>query len=251
MLLDLVSFNVRCCDDKDGNSIDERAPRLEKLLHQISADVLTFQEIRPKWVPEIERIFSKDYEIFLCYRSQEKPEGLITLWKKERFNCLEKGFFWLSDTPEVESRGWDEKYDCPRICSYALLKEKGSEQTFLAMNTHFGFGDTCQLKSVDLIKKYRNRFSDVKAFVAGDFNMLPQSPAHIEIQRNFVDANQVTIRDRRATFHNYHPAPDQIFHIDYIFCDQRIFPKTFKILDGDVDGKYPSDHFGIYSQLFL
>ena len=59
MIIDFVSLNVRCCDDPNGNSIEERAPRLKQILAPLFADVITLQEIRPKWVPEIEKYFSK------------------------------------------------------------------------------------------------------------------------------------------------------------------------------------------------
>ena len=251
MNIDYVSFNLRCCDDPDGNSIAERAPRLDAILAPSDSDVIAFQEIRPKWVPEINRYFSLKYDMFLCYRSVEKPEGLVTLWKKDRFSCVEQGHFWFSDTPEMESLGWDEKYHCPRICSYCVLKELSSEEAFLVMNTHFGFGDNGQMKSVNLINSYRKRFSELKTILSGDFNMLPNSPAHLELQKIFTDVNEVTARDRRATYHAYAPSPDQISHIDYIFTTEDIVPKSFRILDEAVQGKFPSDHFGIYSQLFL
>jgi len=251
MILDFVSFNVRCCDDPNGNSIAERSPRLKKVLDPIGADVIAFQEVRPKWATEIEKIFSEEYGVFLCYRSAEKPEGLVTLWKKERFDCLDRGHFWFSDTPEKESFGWDEKYHCPRICSYAVIKDKGSGGSFLVMNTHFGFGDEGQLKSVQLIKEYRDRFSVHKMILAGDFNMLPGSPAHRALMALFSDANELTARDRRATYHAYSPSAEQISHIDYIFCDRDVLPKSFRILDESVDGKFPSDHYGICSRLFL
>ena len=250
-VLDFVSFNIRCCDDPDGNSIEERAPRLSKVLEPLNADIITFQEVRPKWVPEIKKYFADQYEIFLSYRSEEKPEGLISLWKKERFSCVEKGHFWFSDTPNEESLGWDEKYHCPRICSYSVLQEKGSGVSFLVMNTHFGFGDRCQTRSVKMIKDFRERFERFRTIVAGDFNMNPSSLGYKEMVKIFVDANEVTARDRRATYHAYAPSPDQQTHIDYIFCDQQVLPESFRILDDRVNGKFPSDHFGIYARLLL
>lgn len=249
MRLNVVSFNLRCCDDPDGNSIAERAPRLQKILEPLNADVFAFQEIRPKWVSKLNDMFSEHYEMFLCYRSKEKPEGLMTLWKRERFSCEERGHFWFSDTPNEESLGWDEKYHCPRICSYTVLREKESGIRFLMMNTHFGFGERCQTKSVDLIRSHRNRFSELKAFIAGDFNMLPETPGHLAIQEFFVDANAVTVCDRRSTFHAYDPSVPRKQHIDYLFCDPAILPQNFRILDESVGGNFPSDHFGIFATI--
>lgn len=251
MKMKFISFNLRCCDDPDENSIAERAPRLKSVLSPLNADVIAFQEIRPKWVPEIERDYSDRYDIFLAYRSVEKPEGLITLWNKEKFVCLDKGHFWFSDTPNRESLGWDEKYHCPRICSYVQLTEKGSGESFLVLNTHFGFGDTCQTKSARMIKAFCNSFPNLCAIVGGDFNMNPSSLGYREMAEHFIDANAATVMDRRSTYHGYHPSPEQTSHIDYIFCDRRIVPQNFRIIDGAPDGKYPSDHFGIYSDLLL
>ena len=251
MKLEIISFNVRCCDDPNGHSIEERAPRLKSILDPISADVILLQEIRPKWVPEIECDYSDRYDMVLCYRSKEKPEGLITLWKKDRFTISDRGLFWFSDTPDHESMGWDEKYNCPRICSYVVLKEKVSGESFLAMNTHFGFGDNGQIKSVELIREYRNRFANLKAFVAGDFNMTRKDRAYSVMTKHFYDVNEATARDLRDTFHNYDPSVKRNTHIDFIFCDRKISAKSFRILDETVNGKFPSDHFGIYSELLL
>ena len=251
MELRLISFNVRCCDDPDGNSIEERAPRLKKVVAPVDADVIALQEIRPKWVPEIQSIFGKDYETYLCYRSQDKPEGLITLWKKDRFECRDKGLFWFSETPDRESLGWDEKYHCPRICSYAVLREMGSGVSFLMMNTHFGFGGDGQVKSAKLINQYRNRFPNMKAIVCGDFNMTHQSLGYQTMTEKFTDVNAVTVNDRRATYHAYAPSPEQSTHIDFFFCDKNVVPLDFSFLDATVDGKYPSDHFGICTTLLL
>lgn len=251
MKLDLISFNIRCCDDPDGHSIAERAPRLQKIVSPVDADVIAFQEIRPKWVPEIETRFLNDYDMYLCYRSETKPEGLITLWKKDRFECSERGFFWFSDTPNEESLGWDEKYHCPRICSYVVLKEKGTDSAFLMMNTHFGFGENCHLKSVELIRSFRSAYEDLPAFIAGDFNMLPMSSGHLAMQKYFVDVNGATLNDRRTTFHGYDPSVSRQQHIDYIFCDPDIKGCNFRFLDAAIDGKFPSDHFGIAAELIF
>lgn len=251
MYVKFLSFNLRCCDDPDRNSIVERALRLKTVLAPLSADIMTFQEIRPKWVPEIERDYSDQYECFLAYRSVEKPEGLFTLWKKEKYDCIEKGHFWFSDTPSRESAGWDEKYHCPRICSYVLLKERGNEQAFLVMNTHFGFGDVCQTKSAKMIKAFSSRYPNCNTVIGGDFNMTPSSLGYKEMVERYIDSNAVTAADRRATYHAYDPSPEQTAHIDYIFCDRKVTPRSFRIIDDAVDGKYPSDHFGICSELYL
>ena len=84
-------------------------------------------------------------------------ESSPILWKKDKFELLDKGNFWLSDTPEVESRGWDELYNCWRMCEYVILKHIESGKIFTHMNTHYGFGDNGQVKSSKLIYEYSQK----------------------------------------------------------------------------------------------
>ena len=131
MHLKVISFNIRCCDDKDGHSIPERAPRLHAAIAPRNPDLIGLQEYRPAWEAHIEKYFGEEYEIFNKYRSTESPESAPILWKRDQFTCLDKGYFWLSDTPDVESRGWDERYHCHRICEYVLLQDRESGKSFV------------------------------------------------------------------------------------------------------------------------
>ena len=117
----VVSFNIRHCDDKDGNSVSERAPRLSRIVLPYDADVIGFQEYSEAWVEYINKDFSDEYEIFNKWRAKSNHESAPILWKKNKFKCIDKGFFWLSDTPEKESRGWDERFNCYRICQWVIL----------------------------------------------------------------------------------------------------------------------------------
>lgn len=246
MELKVVSFNIRCCDDKDGHSIEERAPRLKAILDPIEPDVIGFQECRRQWEQILPEDYGKKYEIFLKHRGD--VESIPILWKKDKFNCLKKGYFWLSDTPEEQSKGWDELYDCYRICMYAVLEEKASGRRFTFMNTHFGFGDKGQCDSAELIYQYSKKLSDYPTFITGDFNMEPNSPAYTAMTSHFTDVNTVTENYDGITFHGYYvygtPA-----HIDYCFTDKSITPLSYTLLDETFDNKYPSDHFGLLLNL--
>ncbi len=247
MDLDIVSFNIRCCDDPDGYSIAQRAPRLEKVIKPYDADIIGLQEYRPVWEKYISHSFLKEYDIFNKYRSEKKDiESSPILWKKDKFDCIKTGFFWLSDTPEVESRGWDEVWNCFRMCVYVILKEKTTGKSFTFMNTHFGFGDKGQVKSAKLIEDYSKKISTLPTLIVGDFNMTPDSPGYKTMTQYFTDVNVATVRDMSATYHGYAPEKNKDMHIDYCFVNGLVKPVTQKIIDDTVDSKYPSDHFGLY-----
>ena len=246
MELKLISFNIRCCDDKDGHSIPERAPRLAEVTKKYDADIIAFQEFTVPWEKEIEK-FYPEYEMFNKYRSVSELEGAPILWKKGEFELLDKGNFWLSDTPEVESRGWDELYNCWRMCEYVILKHIKSGKVFTHMNTHYGFGDKGQVASSKLIYEYSQKISQNPTFVTGDFNMTPESLGYGEMIKHFTDVNSVTANDRRTTYHGYGRVNDS--HIDFCFVDGNIKPVDYKMIDEMVDGKYPSDHYGLLIKL--
>ena len=253
MELKCISFNIRCCDDDNGNSVAERAPRLAAIMPLYDADVIGFQEYRPTtWGIPIQKDYGEQYDMFNKYRNQTIPDELEStpiLWKKDKFECLKTGYFWLSDTPEIESRGWDELFNCYRICIYVILKEKETGCCFTVINTHFGFGDMGQVKSAKLISEYAKRISDYPTIILGDFNMTPDSLGYQEMCRHFTDVNAATSNDFGVTFHGYDPEWEEASHIDYCFVNEKVIAKRQDIMRETIEGKYPSDHYGLYVEV--
>lgn len=249
MQLHVINFNIRFHDDPNCNTVVERALRLHNVISRYAPDILCLQEYRVRWKPFIERYFGSEYEMFNQYRdSSEDSESVPILWRRDKFTCLKTGAFWLSDTPETESPGWDT-WGCYRNCLFAVLKENESGKTFTVMNTHFGFGDDCQVKSANVISDYSKKISAYPTFITGDFNMTPDSAGYSAMTKYFTDVNAVTVNDLRTTYHGYHPEVINDQHIDYCFVNDGITPVMQKILDDLVDGKFPSDHYGILSIL--
>ena len=157
MELNMISFNILCVDAPNGNqiySLSARAPRVRAVVEPRNPDLIGFQEATPAWLELLNRDYGEEYEIYNVYRSESSPESTPIAWKRDKFTCLDKGNRWFSDTPEAESRGWDELFDCPRIFTWALLRENRSGTEFCFINTHFGFGNECQTKSTSLPKRH-------------------------------------------------------------------------------------------------
>ena len=250
MKLKTMSFNIRGRDDPNGNSVAERAPRLHDIISRYDPDLLGLQEYRPTWDEHFCHRFLGEYDMYNQYRTDEGTlESSPLLWKKERFELEKRGSFWLSDTPDVMSGGWDEKYNVNRICSYVILKEKKSGKQFCFMNTHFGFGDNCQTKSAKLIYEYSKKISDLPTFCTGDFNMTDDSAGYKEITKFFTDLNKVTANEGGCTYHGYAPEKHNSSPIDFIFIDGKIHPVDFKIIREKADDKFPSDHYGIIGEI--
>ena len=83
MEIKVISFNIRCANDGDGNSIEERAPRLARVTAPYDADVIGLQEYTPMWEEYIHRHFCEKYELFNQYRTDTGwLESAPILWKK-------------------------------------------------------------------------------------------------------------------------------------------------------------------------
>ena len=89
----IVSFNIRCVGDPNGNSVKERAERLKTVLDKYDAELIGFQESTPEWYEFIKRDYGEKYEMFNRYRDTDHLESAPILWNKERFSCIDKGYF--------------------------------------------------------------------------------------------------------------------------------------------------------------
>ena len=262
MSLKIVSFNICCGGGPDGHSLPECAPRVIEVLRRRDPDIIGFQEVTPRWFELLDSYINDNgYEVFNMYRAESNKESTPLLWKKDKFDCLDKGYFWLSDTPEVESKGWDE-YGCHRICMWAKLVEKATGKVFVAANTHFGFGDKCQTDSARLVLSRVTNLGTDSVFVTADYNFNREMLGYKEMTKDFVDVTLVTTGDTTPTYHGYNLAnamtdeeirvTGKTFggHIDFCFANPKgITPIYGKVLRENFDGKFPSDHNAVYFEL--
>ncbi len=262
MSIKILSFNICCSGNREGHSLPERAPRVISVIDKYDPDLIGFQEVTPRWIELLGQYFEdKGYEVFNKYRGENDRESTPMLWKKDRFECLDKGYFWLSDTPEVESRGWDT-LNHPRICMWAKLKDLTTGQVFVYANTHFGFSDLCHSESAHLVLDRVSSHNTDSVFVTADYNFYKDSVGYKEMTKLFVDVTAVTTGDKSATFHNYDPAnaltDDELKtsgktyggHIDFCFANPNgIIPISGKVYRDHFDGKFPSDHNPVLFEL--
>lgn len=247
-MIKLITFNIKC-GGKDIYSIDHRAPLLKTVLDKYDADIIGFQEATPNWMEHIEEDYGAEYEIFNKYRSRNNFESTPILWRKSRFDCLDKGYFWLSDTPDIDAECWDT-WGCNRICMWVKLYDKQEGKTMTFFNTHYGFGDENQIKSGNLILSHFKAMKVDCGFLTADFNMTYTRPGYKLLEQHFIDANMATVKDLRLTCHGYNPNRTGGAPIDICFVTpETVVPLTAKRIDDLVNGEFPSDHYGFYFEL--
>ena len=132
---------------------------------------------------------------------------------------MEKGNFWLSETPDVPgSKGWDAALE--RVASYAKLKDKATGKIFMAVNTHFDHvGVTARRESAKLImKKIQEIVGTRPAVVTGDFNVTEDDEAYKTMTTNTFKMNDAyhMTPNHTGTTYTWH----EFCHIPQLKCEK-------------------------------
>lgn len=131
------TFNVRLETPRDtGNLWTDRKVYVANLVRFHGFDLFGTQEGFKNQLDDIQQQLP-EYARYGIGRDdgQSKGEHSAIFYKKDRFELLKSGDFWLSETPEKPGFGWDARIN--RICSWVQLKEKKSGKTFYCFNVHY------------------------------------------------------------------------------------------------------------------
>ena len=150
--VNVMSFNIRY--DNPEDSLDNwqyRKDRAANAIRFYDVDILGTQEVLHNQLEDLKQRLP-EYGVIGVGREDGKEKGEYSaLWyKKDRFNLLDSGYFWLSETPEVAgSKGWDGA--CERIASWAKLVRMESGCLYV----EHCLGDKCRDSSPSLPIKRR------------------------------------------------------------------------------------------------
>ena len=227
------TFNIRLQNDGDekaGVGWSVRRDRVAAYIKKNHIDIVGMQEVLHTQLQDLlERLPEYDYVGVGRTDGATKGEYSPVFFLKEKFDVLEKGNFWLSETPDVPgSKGWDAALE--RIASYAKLKDKATGKVFMAVNTHFDHvGVVARRESAKLImKKIQEIVGTQPAVVTGDFNVTEDDEAYKTMTTNdfrMYDAYHETPNHTGTTYtwHNFcHIPPLEAEKIDFIFITPTI-----------------------------
>lgn len=132
------TYNIRLMPGDNGtpNAWDVRKADLVNEIRKLDMDVFGMQEVYPQQAWFITNSLPQ-YAVVGEYRNADRVSGEASpvCYKKDRFEVLKSGTFWLSETPDVPGvKGWGAA--CPRVCSWALLKDRNTGATLTFANTH-------------------------------------------------------------------------------------------------------------------
>ena len=53
------------------------------------------------------------------------------------------------------------------------------------------------------------------------------------------------------TYHDVHPSEQEKSIIDYVMINDKFSADTYRVVTAGIDGKYVSDHFPVYADLYI
>jgi endonuclease/exonuclease/phosphatase family metal-dependent hydrolase len=251
--LRVMTFNIRYDNAGDGeNAWPKRREWVGEIVREQAPDVLGTQEVLKRQLDDL-RERTADYEWYGVGRDdgEEKGEYVPVAWKKERFEQLEKGLFWLSMTPDVPgSKSWDAAIT--RMVTWVKLKDKPSGKTFVFANTHFDHrGQRSRVEASKLIiERLEKVAGETPLVLTGDFNVTPQNEAYKTMAEAWSDTRTTSAEKPSgpdSTWSGFSSiTPGQ--QIDFIFA-RGLKSQRHSILPIQKDGRFPSDHLPVVAEV--
>ena len=255
--LTVGTFNIRLQIKSDtGNLWIQRAPLVSDLIRFHDFDILGTQEGFINQLNDIKTALP-----FYAMYGEGRDGGTAgehsaIFYKTEKFELLNKGDFWLSETPEKPSMGWDGKC-CKRIASWVYLKDKTTKKTFYVFNAHYDHeGQVARRESSKLMLiKIKEIAGKTPTILMGDFNGNHSSEpyqilANSEQLKDTYKAVEFPYANNNS-FNGFGKRMVGTNIIDHVFVTSQFHVSKWGILTDSFQGKYPSDHFPVLVALEL
>ncbi|MCO6149121.1 endonuclease/exonuclease/phosphatase family protein [Flavobacterium sp. NRK1] len=254
-IIKVMSYNIRLDVPSDGeNRWDNRKEMLADQVLKLSPDFMGVQEALPQQVDYL-TITLKDYKYIGVGRDNGIREGEFSaiFYNSAKYRVLQQSTFWLSETPDKVSFGWDAA--CRRVCTYGLFEDLKTKEKIWIFNTHFDhLGNIARINSAKLIlKKIKELNKENLPFaLTGDFNLEDDSES-IKLISSELNDSKTAAKDVTgpvATFNDFNVTEPATKRIDYIFVPKSgIVVKKYIVLKELKHNRYPSDHFPVYTEL--
>lgn len=253
----VMTYNIRCGYCEDSSSVNHWSRRkflVAYLIKTDNPDLIGLQEAEQFQIKDLIKMLD-DYKFYGVGREdgKEKGESAAILYRKDRFVLLSKKTLWLSETPEMVSKGWDAALN--RTVTILKLKDLKSSKEFYFFNTHFDhLGEKARTESSRLIVNEINNFSNnLPIILTGDFNYTSKSDGYKIITRTLSDANFVSPKSTGAniSFNGFGKEIEPDNKIDFIFVNDKVEVLNHKIDTTTYNGLYPSDHYPVISEITL
>ncbi len=255
LAINILSYNIRYNNSNDGiNAWPNRKDNVKSLIKFHNIDILCVQEALSDQFDEL--LLNTNFEAVGVGRDDGKRKGEFSAiyFDKTRFTKKDGGTFWLSETPDVPSKGWDAALN--RVCSWVKLYDKINKQEFLVFNTHYDHvGVQARINSAILLKqKIQEIAPKLPVVFTGDLNVTPETEAISTIKSFLMDSREISVEPPYGpygTFNAFKFDSDLKDRIDYVFVNSGFKVQQYATLSDSKDKRYYSDHLPVFAKLYF
>lgn len=246
--ISVMSFNIRYDTEEDGvHKWSNRKEAIIKMWQATSPSIVGIQEGLQHQVDFLDKNLPA-YEYVGVGRDDGHNAGeyAAIYYRSDDFQLLESNTFWLSETPDVPSRGWDANNI--RIATWAHFKDLQHDRTFYVFNTHFDHkGAKARLESAKLlVEKAKEIVPDdnIPVFLIGDFNAWISNDLFEPINNEYLDARRFAAHTDHKKSFNLWGKWYANWSVDYIFY-KHAEALAFRTVIENYDVPYISDHYPV------
>ena len=249
----VMTYNVYISGTGE-KSPENRTPHVAQNIRRYMPDSFGLQEANSGWIERIAAEMPEYDYVGIGRDLGGGGEASPVFYKKDKYELLDSGTFWLSKTPEKASRSWDAMFK--RVCTYAILKNKETGFTYAHFNAHFDhMGVIARNESVAVVsKKIAEIATNIPVVFSGDFNDEEGGDAYNRVlESGFKDTKYIAATSEGgSTYHGYSDLVEKDKPIDYIFVNGFVSEvKSYKVDSEKLNGIYSSDHHPVISELTL
>lgn len=258
--INVMTFNVRFDNPSDGvNAWPNRVSLVEAYMTDQMPDIVGVQESLHHQNLDLLKIMP-GYAYVGTGRDDGMESGEFSpiFYRTDRFEKMQHGQFWLSQTPDVPgSIGWEAVL--PRVVAWIQLKDRVNDREFFVFNTHFSHvSDLARRRSMEFMSEMMVEIAgQYPVIVTGDFNITKGAALYHDMVARFQDHNRLT----NAQYISQMPVAgaDDTFNafrddtqprvIDYIFVDDHFEVVNFgvdRVKDGEI---FISDHWPVWARI--
>lgn len=248
--LTIMSFNIRFGLAEDGkNSWKHRRTATISMIEDLAPDVIGMQEAFSFQINYISENFPDYGWVGKSRLDRKDAEHPVVFYNKRKIKLIDWGNFWLSDTPQHPSLGWDAAFE--RNATWLLLKDRKSGGKFFLVNTHLDHvGKTARQQGLEMLLATIGKMNteDLPVVLTGDLNAEDCDPAIGVLCGKMLDARKTAKdSDDMGTYNGWGNSNTSIDYIWYSGFRRCIAYETVQKEYGNIE--YISDHYPIKAVL--
>lgn len=251
-----ATYNLRLNTEADGpDRWALRKDAVRALIRYHEFDLFGTQEGLADQIDDLAEMQEFDHAGVGRDDGRHAGEHSAIFFRRARFELLGHGDFWLSQTPDRPSIGWDGRC-CRRLASWVRLRERESGREFVVFSAHFDHeGVVARRESARLILRQAEAIAGpLPVICLGDLNSTPESDAARTLAARLRDARESSLAPPYGpvgTFNGFRLDAPLADRIDYIFVSEHFEILKYAALTDSLGARFPSDHLPVVARLRL